>query len=99
MNPLDPYSQKPWLKAWAVFFLISWAGGLIAGAVASGPLHFILSLAKVTETSRHNAISVLGFIVSLPVSYGVYVWSVRRYLLPQSGAVETKAGGGSNPGH
>lgn len=81
-DPPPPPSRPPWLRAWVVFFLVSWLGGLVAGAIATGPLHFILGLAGIDEVTRGRAASALGFLVALPVSFGAYCWSVRRYFPP-----------------
>ncbi len=77
----DPRASPPIFKAWLLFFLaatfIGFGVGLAVGAVAGG----IMGTAGVDVQTIEIVGQLGGFLLSIPISYLSFRWSVRKYLL------------------
>jgi hypothetical protein len=74
-------TERDYFVAWLAFFLTATVSGGIAGAIAGGALGFILGAAGVATSVIGRAAAILGFIVSIPISYGVFRWAVGQFLI------------------
>ncbi|HET6604320.1 MAG TPA: hypothetical protein VFG21_08925 [Xanthomonadaceae bacterium] len=77
MNP----AQVPYLKSWFLFFVIATIGGIVVGAIVGGALGFALGAAGVALTTIPIVTAAVGFVLSLPISYYSFKWSVGRYIV------------------
>jgi hypothetical protein len=75
--------ETDYLKAWAVFWILTTIGGMIVGAIGGGALGFVLGGLGV----RMHTIKILcggfGFLLGLPISYVLFQLSIRKLLLPK----------------
>ena len=69
-------------RAWLIFFLIVTFGGGLLGAVIGGIIGAILGSAGVSANVIMLTTAVLGFFISIPISYFTFRWSVVRYVFP-----------------
>ena len=81
MERSAPPQSLPFFKAWLLFYLLAAVVGAGVGFVAGMITAIALNVAEVAEADILIACQVLGFVVSLPVSYVCYKWSVQKYLL------------------
>ena len=86
MSDPAPPPQARVFRAWILFFLVATIGGAVAGAIATGILHFLLSVAGVSVESIHFAAAWARFVVALPISYGAFRWAVLHLCLPSGSA-------------
>ena len=82
-------NNPKYLKAWIVFFLIATIGGSVAGALVGGVAAFFIGILNPGDTaaleSKKFLFQALGLLVTLPISFFVYKWSVKRFILTQLG--------------
>lgn len=74
----------PVFKAWAVFFVMSAVGSFVAGAIAGAVLGTVLAASGFPVEGIRLWGAMVGFLVSLPVSYLCFRFSVTTFLLPRS---------------
>jgi len=71
------------VKAWVLFILLaticSAGAGMLVGAVAGAAM----GAAGVELSTIMRIGQLLGFLVSLPISFIVFRWSITKYILPQ----------------
>ncbi|MHC4159884.1 MAG: hypothetical protein ACYSSO_12480 [Planctomycetota bacterium] len=72
-----------YFKAWIIFFLVSVVAGFFLGAIAGGVVGGILGIMGVGLDVIRVAGAVAGFIISIPVSYICYRWTVSKFILSQ----------------
>lgn len=68
---------------WAAFFFLNWIGMFILGFLVIWIIPVGLALFGIEFTLGKTAYSIIGFIVSLPVSYYLFYLSVSSFLVPQ----------------
>lgn len=73
-----------YIKTWAIYTVISLLGGFVAGAVQAFILGLILSLVKVPLDIISGTTAFTGFIAGLIVSFFVFKWGVKKFILPQT---------------
>ena len=82
-------NNPKYLKAWIVFFLIATTAGSLAGALAGGIAALFIGILNPGDTtvlaSNKFLFQALGLLVTLPISFFVYKWSVKKFILPQLG--------------
>ncbi len=82
-----PESQL--LKAWGLFFLIATVGGFVVGAIGGLLVSMPLVLLGVKDPQVFKvAGAVIGFLLSLPVSYAAFRYSVSNWIVPHVQADE-----------
>jgi hypothetical protein len=72
-----------YLKAWAFFWILSTVGGFIVGLVAGAMLGFVLGGLGVQMHTIKVLCGGLGFLLGIPVSYLLFQFSIRKFLLPK----------------
>jgi hypothetical protein len=72
-----------YIKAWAVFWVLSTVGGLVVGFVAGGMLGFVLGGLGVHMRTIKILCGGLAFVLGLPVSYFLFQFSIRMFLVPK----------------
>jgi len=88
MNTTAKLKEIDYLKAWAVFWILSTIGGGIVGLVAGALVGFILGgLGAHTHTIR-IVCGGLGFLLGIPISYLLFQFSIRIFLLPKLSPTE-----------
>jgi len=80
-----------YLKAWAFFWILSTVGGFIVGFVAGAMLGFVLGGLGVHMHTIKVLCGGLGFLLGIPVSYLLFQFSIRMFLLPKLSAAEEAA--------
>ncbi len=65
-------NETEYLLAWLVFWLCSTFGGFILGAVAGGIIGGIMGAAGADIQSIKIIAGVMGFIISIPLSCGLF---------------------------
>jgi hypothetical protein len=71
----------PYFKSWLIFFLVSAVGGGIGGAAAGSITGVIAQALGYNMTALQIASGIAGFVVSMPISYFTFKWSVSKYLV------------------
>ena len=61
-----------YLLAWFVFWISSVVIGFILGAIAGGIVGVVLTIAEVDSSIIPIAGGIAGFIISIPLSYGLF---------------------------
>jgi hypothetical protein len=72
-----------YLKAWVLFFLITTIGGFIVGAVIGAIVGFILGAAGIPLKFIALTTGLMGFVLSLPISYFSFRFCVAKFVLPK----------------
>jgi ABC-type uncharacterized transport system permease subunit len=75
--------ELDYIKAWAVFWVLSTVGGLLVGFVAGGMLGFVLGGLGVHMRTIKILCGGLAFLLGLPVSYFLFQFSIRMFLVPK----------------
>ncbi len=89
MNETETIEEKkeetPIFKAWILFYLVSTVTGLIVGGIMGFIVTAFIDLVLGSDF-RFGYIGgqVLGFFVAIPISFIVYRWSVKEYILKHS---------------
>ena len=83
--------EADYIKPWAIFFAIAFVGGMIAGAILGGIAGGILGAVGAPPQLIRLAGGVMGFLVSIPISYFSFRFAVTKFLLPKVIAPEPSA--------
>ena len=83
--------ELDYLKAWAVFWVLSTVGGAIIGFVAGAMLGFVLGGLGVHTRTIAVVCGGLGFFLGIPLSYLLFQFSVRIFLVPKLSSPEGAA--------
>src|SRR5688572_17311847 len=75
--------EADYIKPWAIFFAIAFVGGTIAGAILGGIAGGILGVLGAAPKLIAFVGGVLGFLVSIPISYFSFRFAVTKFLLPK----------------
>ena len=67
--------------AWLCFFLIATLGGFVFGAILGGILGAILGAGGADIRTITVVVQVIGFAISIPVSFLCYWWSVNQFIV------------------
>jgi hypothetical protein len=76
-------NEFDYFKAWLLFFVIATGGGLLASLVLGSFLAAFLGAGGASLAGAGKAVSVLGFIVGVPISYVTFRGVVGKYLIPK----------------
>lgn len=84
-EPNEPPLQSiRFVKAWILFFVLSAVAGFGAGAFVGAIAGALMAAMGGMEPRTFMLVCQgLGFLVSLPVSFLIYRWSIRKYILDQ----------------
>jgi len=73
-----------YFKPWILFFIVGSVGGGIAGFIVGLFSGIIMTIAGVESQPMHALVGgVAGYIISIPISFLVYKWSVKKFVLSQ----------------
>jgi hypothetical protein len=75
--------ELDYLKAWACFWVLSTVGGAIVGFVAGAMLGFVLGGLGVHTRTIAIVCGGLGFVLGIPLSYVLFQFSIRMFLVPK----------------
>jgi integral membrane sensor domain MASE1 len=70
-----------YLKSWFLFFLVASVSGGVVGAVVGMVAGGAMGAAGVAMPRIVWICKILGFLVSVPISFFTFRWSVRTYLV------------------
>ena len=82
-------SDVPYLKAWFVFFLSASVIGFIGGAIIGFFIGFGSAVAGLDVGFIRIASGIGGFIVSMPVSYLCYRFTVKKFIVDKLRTTDT----------
>ena len=68
-------------KAWLVFFLVATVAGGLFGAIVGAVLGLVLASLGFGITAIQIAGGIVGFVLSVPISFFTYRWSVQRFIV------------------
>ena len=80
--------ESDYLKAWAVFWVLTTIGGLVVGAIGGAMLGFVLGGLGVRLHTIRLLCGGFGFVLGLPISYLLFQFCIRKLLLPKLSAPE-----------
>ena len=83
MNTPTKLKEIDFLKAWAVFWVLSTVGGTVVGFVAGAMLGFVLGGLGVHMRTIQIVCGALGFLLGIPISYFLFQFSIRMFLVPK----------------
>jgi hypothetical protein len=72
-----------YFKPWVMFFVVATVGGAVAGFIGGAVLGFMMGAAGASIGSIQIGGGILGFLLSLPISFLAYRWSVQQFVLVQ----------------
>jgi mannitol-specific phosphotransferase system IIBC component len=80
--------ETDYLKAWFILWLLATVGGFFAGAVVGGLVGGLVGaiLGAVGVPVQAIICSVVGFLISVPLSYVVFRFVVARFIVPKIAA-------------
>jgi hypothetical protein len=70
-------------KAWIVYIVLSLVGWFVAGVLAGFIVGAALGAAGAPRPTIRTVCSAIGFLISIPISYASFHYSVRSFLLRQ----------------
>jgi len=77
-------SFKPnYLKSWFLFFLVASIGGGLVGGLFGIITGGVMGAAGVPLDRIALICKILGFLVSVPISFFTFRWSVSTYIVDQ----------------
>lgn len=77
-----PASSSPaYFKGWLIFFLVCTLGGAVAGGAFGALAAVAIKLLGQSPSLIPAASGAAGFVISIPVSYFSFRWSVSRYIV------------------
>jgi hypothetical protein len=91
MNTPTKLKETDYLKAWAVFWILSTVGGALVGFVAGAMLGFVLGGLGVHLHTIKILCGGLGFLLGIPLSYFLFQFSIRMFLVPKLSPPEATA--------
>ena len=71
----------PYLKTWAIFFVIATIGGVVAGAVSGAVIGGILGASGVSLSTIPLVTGAVGFLLAMPISFFTFKWAVSTYIV------------------
>jgi hypothetical protein len=71
------------IKAWLLFFVIGAGSALLVSLILGSFLAAFLGAGGASLASTDKAVSVLGFIASIPISCVTFRGVVEKYLIPK----------------
>jgi hypothetical protein len=75
--------ETDYLKTWAIFFVLAFVGGTVAGALIGGVAGGIMGGMGASRKTISLLAGILGFLVSMPISYLCFRFAVTKFLLPK----------------
>jgi hypothetical protein len=72
-----------YIKPWAIFFALTFVGGVIIGLVVGGGVGGILRAIGASPRIIAVFTGGLSFLVSMPISYFCFRFAVKKFLLPK----------------
>jgi len=76
--------ESQYFVAWLLFWLSSIIGGSILGAIGGGIVGFILGAAGVDAKIIMVICGAVGFILGIPLSYGLFRWIVGAMIVKKA---------------
>jgi integral membrane sensor domain MASE1 len=70
-----------YLKSWLVFFLVAGISGALVGGLVGMLTGAAMGAAGVPMSRIVWVSRILGFLVSMPISFFTFRWSVRTYIV------------------
>jgi|SRR3954469_8719250 hypothetical protein len=83
--------EADYLIAWVVFFLCATVGSAIVGFIGGGLIGGVLGMAGAKTQMIRTAGAVVGFVLSMPVSYLAFRFVVAKFIVEK---VESQASNG-----
>ena len=83
MTTTSQLKETDYLKAWAVFWVLSTIGGFIVGLVAGGIVGAILGAMGVSVQVIKVLCGALGFLLAIPISYLLFRFAIIKFILPK----------------
>jgi integral membrane sensor domain MASE1 len=75
-------TTKPgYLKSWLVFFLVAGIGGALVGGLVGMLTGAAMGAAGIPMSRIVWVSRILGCLVSMPISFFTFRWSVRTYIV------------------
>lgn len=71
----------PYLKTWAIFFLIATIGGVLAGAVSGAVIGGVMGASGVSLSTIPLVTGAVGFLLAMPISFFTFRWAVSTYIV------------------
>lgn len=75
--------SKNYTGPWAAFFFLNLIGMFLLGIFVNWILPLPLAIIGVEGTSANITLKIIGFILSMPVSYFFFHLAVETYLIPK----------------
>lgn len=79
----QPLEETDYLKAWAIFWLISTAGSFIVGMLGGAVLGGILGAMNMNLNAIRLVCGIFGFLLGIPVSYFSFRLCITKFIVPK----------------
>jgi len=83
MTTTSQLKEADYLKAWAVFWVLSTIGGFIVGLVAGGIVGALLGAMGVKVQVIRVLCGALGFLLAIPISYLLFRFAIVKFIVPK----------------
>lgn len=74
-------SRPHYFKSWLLFFLVASIGGAVAGGIVGVVVGGAMGAGEMPLDRVVQICKVLGFVVSMPISFFTFRWSVRTCIV------------------
>ncbi len=79
----DEMRQVKFFKAWIIFLVMSTIVTAAAGFLAGAAVGLLMGALGTSVRNMQAVASLVGIAVMLPVSFLIYRWSVKQFILKQ----------------
>src|SRR5688500_15171769 len=73
--------ESDYIKTWALMWLCSTVGGFLVGAIVGGILGGAMGVAGIPVSTIRIICGVVGFVLSVPISYLFFRLFVSRFIV------------------
>jgi len=75
--------QVKFFKAWAIFLVMSTVGSAAVGFLVGAAVGALMGVLGTPVRNMQAVASLIGIATMLPVSFLIYRWSVKQFILKQ----------------
>jgi hypothetical protein len=90
-------TKRSCLSPWAFYVICATILGGIAGGLGGLLAGVVINAAGGSMTTMKIAAGACGFVLGLPISFFLYYWSVKHFLIPKIESAQSETLGRGSP--